>query len=132
MPHDGKIHRDDGHGEHGCDKDLSRQHMAGGTFAERHRSGPGQQPPAPSANMHNQYGRIGHWLFLEIYTWTGAPVFHRTALKCRSNTWGFWMVSDEEDRAFSADRRKRVLDAKSGNLLAGVQIFRVETCRAAF
>src|SRR6266480_3663527 len=45
------------------------------------------------------YGRIGHWPFLEIYTWTGAPVFHRTALKCRSNTWGFWMVSDEEDRA---------------------------------
>ena len=33
---------------------------------------------------------------------------------------------------FSADRRKRVLDAKSGNLLAWVQIFREETCRAAF
>jgi len=33
---------------------------------------------------------------------------------------------------FSGDRRKRVLDAKSGNLLAEVQIFREETCRAAF
>ena len=30
------------------------------------------------------------------------------------------------------DLRKRVLDAKSGNLLAWVQIFREETCRAAF
>src|SRR2546425_655823 len=66
MPHDGKVYREGAHGEHGCHKDLSRQHMAGGTFAERHRSGPGQQPQAPSANMHNQYGRIGHWLFLEI------------------------------------------------------------------
>ena len=33
---------------------------------------------------------------------------------------------------FSGDRRKRVLDAKFGNLLAWVQIFREETCRAAF
>src|SRR5260370_12370234 len=33
---------------------------------------------------------------------------------------------------FSGYRRKRVLDAKSGNLLAWVQIFREETCRAAF
>src|SRR6266480_2348000 len=56
------------------------KHMAGGTFAEGHCRGPGQQPQAPNANMHNQYGRIGHWPFLEIYTWTGAPVFHRKTL----------------------------------------------------
>jgi len=59
-------------------------------------------------------------------------VFHRTALRCRFNTWGSWMVSDEKIVPFSGDRRKRVLDAKSGNLLAWVQIFREETCRAAF
>src|SRR3989442_5571910 len=84
MPHDGKVHRDGGHGQHGCDKDLSRQHMAGGTFAERHCSGPGQQPQAPSANMHNPYGRIGHCPFLEpflkIDTWTAAPLFHPTVI----------------------------------------------------
>jgi len=32
----------------------------GETFAKRHYSGPGQQPQGPSANMNNQYGRIGH------------------------------------------------------------------------
>src|SRR5260370_13502586 len=80
MPCEGKVQRCGRHGKHGCDKDLSRQHMAGGTFAERHCSGPGQQPQAPGANMHNQYGRIGHWPFLEIYTWTGAPVFHPAAI----------------------------------------------------
>src|SRR2546425_6429821 len=84
MPHDGKVYREGAHGEHGCHKDLSRQHMAGGTFAERHCSRPGQQPQAPSANMHNQYGRIGHCPllepFLKIDTWTAAPVFHPTAI----------------------------------------------------
>jgi hypothetical protein len=43
MPHDGKVHRARSHGEHGCDKDSSRQHMAGGAFAETQCSGPGQQ-----------------------------------------------------------------------------------------
>src|SRR6266849_4561164 len=76
MPRDGKVRRDRGHGQHGCDKDLSRQHMAGRAFAERHCRCPGQQPQAPSANMNNQCGRIGHWPFLEIYTWTLAPEFH--------------------------------------------------------
>src|SRR5260370_14789973 len=33
--------------------------------------------------------------------------------------------------AFSGDSRKRVLDAKSGNLLSRIQIFREEPCRAA-
>src|SRR6202040_1062353 len=33
--------------------------------------------------------------------------------------------------ALSGDSGKRVLDAKSGNLLARVQIFREEPCRAA-
>src|SRR2546423_10875972 len=80
MPHDGKVRREGALGGYGCDKDLSRQHMAGGTFAERHCSGPGQQPQTPSANMHNQYGRVGHWPFLEIDTWTAAPVFHPTAI----------------------------------------------------
>src|SRR5216683_441449 len=78
MPHDRQVRREGTHGEHGRDKDLSRQHMAGGTFAEGHCSGPGQQPQGPSANMNNQYGRIGHWPFLEIHTWTGAPVFQPT------------------------------------------------------
>src|SRR5216684_2527817 len=78
MPHDCKVHCDRGHGEHGCDKDLSGQNMPGGTFAERHCSGPGQQPQGSSANMNNQYGRIGHWPFLEIHTWTGARVFQPT------------------------------------------------------
>src|SRR6266478_9534163 len=80
MSHDGKVRRDDGHGQHGCDKNLSRQHMARGTFAERHCRCPGQQPQAPSANMNNQYGRIGHCPLLEIYTWIGAPVFRPTAI----------------------------------------------------
>jgi hypothetical protein len=31
---------------------------------------------------------------------------------------------------FSGDRRERVLDAKSGNLLPGVQIFGEEPCHA--
>src|ERR1700687_504453 len=80
MPHDGKVHRDDGHGEHGYNKDLSREHMSPGTFAERHGSGPGHHPQGPTANMDNQYGRIGHRPFLEIHTWTGAPVFHPTGI----------------------------------------------------
>src|SRR5260370_37656944 len=33
--------------------------------------------------------------------------------------------------AFSGDSHKRVLDAKSGNLLPRIQIFREEPCRAA-
>src|SRR5580704_2230507 len=80
MPRNGKVHREDAHGQHGRDKDPSRQHMAGGTFAETHCRGPGQQPQAPRANMNNQYGRIGHQAFLEIYTGAGAPVFHPTAI----------------------------------------------------
>src|SRR6266478_9984263 len=80
VPRDGKVHREGGHDEHGGDKDLSRQHMAGGTFAERHGRGPRQQRQGPSANMHNQYGRIGHRSFLENYTWIGAPKFQPTAI----------------------------------------------------
>src|SRR5713101_4892735 len=80
IPHDRQVRREGTHGEHGRDKNLPRQHMPGGSFAERHCRGPGQQPQAPSANMNNQYGRIGHWPLLEIYTWIGAPVFRPTAI----------------------------------------------------
>src|SRR5580693_2371170 len=66
MPHNCKVYSEDAHGEHGCDKDFSRQHMTGGTFPERHCSGSREQPKGPRKDMSNQYGRIGHGLFLEI------------------------------------------------------------------
>src|SRR6266850_2115433 len=48
MSRDGKVRCEGAHGEHGCDKDPSRQHMAGGTFAESQRRGPGHQPHDPA------------------------------------------------------------------------------------
>jgi len=81
MPRNGKVRCKGTHGEHGCDKHLSRQHMAGGTFAETHRRGPGHQAHDPTANMSNQYGRIGHCPILEIYTGAAAPVFHPSRIR---------------------------------------------------
>src|SRR5229473_5012666 len=51
--------------------------------------------------------------------------------KCRFRAWGFAWSATSQIAPFSGDRRKRVLNAKSGNLLPGVQIFREETRRAA-
>ena len=59
MPPDGKVHGEDGHGEHGCDEDFSRQDVARGTLAERDCGGPGQQSCGSGEDMTHQDGRIG-------------------------------------------------------------------------
>src|SRR5208283_1269207 len=79
MPHDCKVHCCHGHSEHGGDKDLSGQSMAGGAFAERHCRGPGQQPYGPGTNKTNQYGRIEHLHFIRA----PAP---------QSFTWRHWLL----------------------------------------
>src|SRR5579863_4690149 len=66
MPHDCEVNRSDGHREHRCDEDLSRQHMASRAFAEKDCSHPGQQPYDPGANVDHEDGRIGHWHLLKI------------------------------------------------------------------
>ena len=42
------IHRGDGHCEHGCDKDLSRQDMAGEPFRKDIAAAPDSNPKVPA------------------------------------------------------------------------------------
>jgi len=47
MPRDGKIRREGAHGEHGGDKDLSRQHMAGEPLRKDIAAVPDSNPRVP-------------------------------------------------------------------------------------
>jgi hypothetical protein len=128
MPHDCKVYNEDAHGEHGCNKDFSRQHMTRGTFRERHCSGSRQQPHGPREDMSNQYGRIGHGLLGDNIRGPEPETFRRMRYSRGTAEW-----SETGNYKERASGRSIAIFSKPtrGRITSDLPVIRPESCIAS-